>query len=391
MKAAPGGIGKTTVTLFEAVHIALGLPLYGLQIYKPGPVVILTAEDSREMLVARLRRIAEGMGLTAVQIAQVMRLVRISDVSGAGYRLTEIIADTVRPAAFADALAEGLAELAPVLVTIDPAVSFGVGESRVNDAEQGLIEAARRLRKALNCCIRYIHHTGKQNARDKTTDQYTGRGGSAFADGCRMVHILQPLDAAAWRKATGMDLEPGDNGLILARPKMSYCPPQGDILLRRRGYLFEHVEGTGADPMGALRRDGETIMTIMRELDRPTQNTLTAMDTGLSRDRCRAVVRYLIDAGMVDYRDNTQRGGAQKYLHVIAADGPRTFRAPADLAAGEELPENEPSCAAAYREEKTRAPSRGFSPCDPEVSDANTRAPSAHLAHLDGEAWETDL
>ena len=128
VKAAPGGIGKTTVTLFEAVHIALGLPLYGLQIYKPGPVGILTAEDSREMLVARLRRIAEGMGLTAAQIAQVMRLVRISDVSGAGYRLTEIIADTVRPAAFADALAEGLAELAPVLVTIDPAVSFGVGE-----------------------------------------------------------------------------------------------------------------------------------------------------------------------------------------------------------------------------------------------------------------------
>ena len=111
VKAAPGGVGKTTVTLFEAVHIALGLPLYGLQIYKPGPVVILTAEDSREMLVARLRRIAEGMGLTAAQIAQVMRLVRISDVSGAGYRLTEIIADTVRPAAFADALADGLAEL----------------------------------------------------------------------------------------------------------------------------------------------------------------------------------------------------------------------------------------------------------------------------------------
>ena len=173
---------------------------------------------------------------------------------------------------------------------------------------------------------------------------------------------------------------------------MSYCPPQGDILLRRRGYLFEHVEAIDADPMGALQRDGDALIAIMKEQDRPTQNILTAMDTGLSRDRTRAVVRYLIDAGMVEYRENTQRGGAQKYLHVIeTASEPHTFRAPADLAAGEGLPETTPSCAAAYREEKARAPTRGLSPCDPKASDATTRAPSAHLAHLDGENWESDL
>ena len=281
--------------------------------------------------------------------------------------------------------------LAPVLVTIDPAVSFGVGESRVNDAEQGLIEAARRLRKALNCCIRYIHHTGKQNARDKTTDQYTGRGGSAFADGCRMVHILQPLDAAAWRKATGLDLEPGDNGLILARPKMSYCPPQGDILLRRRGYLFEHVEGIDADPMGALRRDGDALIAIMRELDYPTQNTLETIDTGLGRNRTRAVVRYLLDTGLVESRKNPRSGGAQKYLHIMGSGSGAPTGAPADLAAGEGLPENGFSCAAAYREESGGAPTAALSPCDSKVRRQPSGAPAAHLAHLDGKAWESDL
>ena len=34
---APGGTGKTTLVLFEAVHIALGLPLFGLRIANPGP------------------------------------------------------------------------------------------------------------------------------------------------------------------------------------------------------------------------------------------------------------------------------------------------------------------------------------------------------------------
>jgi RecA-family ATPase len=391
---APGGTGKTTLTLYEATHIALGLPLYGLRVFRAGPVVILTAEDSREMLVARLRRITEALSLTPDQLDKVRSRVLISDVSGEGLRLTEMLDDVVRPSVFADTLADRLRDLAPVVVVIDPAVSFGVGESRVNDAEQGLIEAARRLRRALNCCIRYVHHSGKQNARDKTTDQYSGRGGSAFADGARMVHVLQPLDASAWHKATGTDLTPGDSGLILARPKISYCPPQGDILLQRFGYLFEQVEAAESDPMGDLQRDAETILAAVRELDRPTQNTLTAMNTGLSRDRTRAVIRCLLDDGRLEYRENTQRGGAQKYLAATAAVEPHTYRAPCESDASEETPENDPSCAAAYREEKTRAPTRGLSSPDPKVSGSPTRAPTAQLAHLDGESgesWEGEL
>jgi RecA-family ATPase len=51
-------------------------------------------------------------------------------------------------------------------------------------------EVTEKQGKVKNCCVRYIHHSGKQNGRDKATDQYAGRGGSAFADGCRMVHVL---------------------------------------------------------------------------------------------------------------------------------------------------------------------------------------------------------
>ena len=58
---AAGGMGKTTLKLFEAIHVALGLLLYGLIIHKPGAVLIITAEDSREMLVARLREIAKAL------------------------------------------------------------------------------------------------------------------------------------------------------------------------------------------------------------------------------------------------------------------------------------------------------------------------------------------
>lgn len=382
---APGGMGKTTMVLHEAVHIPLALPLYGLKILRPGPVVILTAEDSREMLVARLRRIAESMGLTPAQIEQVRRDVRILDVSGTGTRLTEVRDDVVVPSPYVGELADALRELEPSLVTIDPAVSFGVGESRVNDAEQGLIEAGRRLRRALNCCVRYIHHSGKQNGRDKATDQYAGRGGSAFADGARMVHVLQSVSAADWHKATRTELEPGDNGLILARPKMSYCAPQDPIYIRRRGYRFDAVPTVQSDPLAALERDAQTLLHIINTTEEPTQNMLVAMDTGLSRDRTRTVVHHLVETGRAEYRESKSgRGGKRKYL--VAE--PHTARPPIENADSEDSADSADWCAAALREGRTRTPKCGPSPHDPLPSG---RTPAHQTAQPHTKPWGGDL
>lgn len=323
---APGGVGKTTLQLFEAVHIALGRPLYGLTVRKPGPVLILTAEDSREMLVARLRAICADMGLSNDEVRRVRELVRISDVSGNGLRLTEVVADVVMPCETIDDLVRGCLKLAPVLIVIDPAVSFGVGESRVNDAEQGLIEAGRKLRNALNCCVRYIHHSGKNNARDRAVDQYAGRGGSAFADGARMVHVLQPLTPDEWRTETGQSLEPGSTALMLARPKMSYCPPQGPLYIKRTGYRYEAIEPLQTDAEAIQRERGDKVLAAIRqEIERghfPTRHSLEGADTGLSRQQLRQSLAWLESAGMIEERKRPDAGsrGARTYLHPATGE-----------------------------------------------------------------------
>jgi RecA-family ATPase len=316
---APGGTGKTTLLLFEAIHVVLGVTLYGLTIHTPGPVLIITGEDTRQMLIARLRLMVEAMNLDAAAIATVMRDVGISDVSDRGLKLTTVIDDVVLPSPLVDIIIAEARTLQPVLVVIDPAISFGVGEARVNDAEQGLIEAARRIRGELRCCVRYVHHSGKVNARDKVLDQYAGRGGSAFADGARMVAVLQPVTPDEWRKATGAPMLAGENGMVLARPKLSYCPPQPDILISRKGYAFAYMTRAESDPAGKLQANCDQILrAIVADLDkgnRHTQRSLEALNV-MPRSDLRDAVSTLIARGLVEHADIPERrkGGPQTYL-----------------------------------------------------------------------------
>lgn len=323
---APGGTGKTTLILYIAIHIILGLSLFGLRIFKTGPVLIITAEDGREMLVARLRAIANAMELNEAERAKIIQGVMLSDVSGSSFRLTKIQSDVVKPSAGVDEVIRGCQTRRPVLVVIDPAISFGVGESRVNDAEQGLIEVGRRLRKALECCVLYIHHSGKKNAHDRAKDQYAGRGGSAFADGSRMVLVLQNVSLGEWCAETGKNLEKGETGLVLSRPKMSYCPPQDEILINRSGYRFAHFDQ--ARPTEAVKQEKaddtifEFLTTQLVAEHYHTKSTLEASDLRLRRSEIREAIDRLLKSGRVEHQNipaagKARRGGARTYLHPV--------------------------------------------------------------------------
>lgn len=322
---APGGTGKTTMVLFEMVHIVLGLPLFGLKIINPGRVVFLTAEDSREMLVARLRFICNQMNLDEAQMQCVREFILISDVSGTGFKLTEVRRDVVAPSKQVESLITGLQTFKPAVIFIDPAVSFGVGESRVNDAEQGLVDAGRRIRNELGCAVIYVHHTGKQNARDKSGDQYAGRGGSAFADGSRMVQVLQVMEPKEWIAATGDELAQGETGFRLTRPKLSYAQRQGDLFIKRRGHLFFHFDHSSDGVALAVRNNAEKLLArIKRDVSegkQPTQNGLFDIkeELGMTKNEISAGIRRLLAEQRLCHEPTGHkgRGGSREYLRPM--------------------------------------------------------------------------
>ena len=266
MLNAPGGSGKTTITLFESVHIALGMPLYGLEVQSPGCVLFVTAEDSREILIARTRSVIEALDLSDAAKRHAWSRLLFWDVSGNVCRLAELDdGGNIALTGLADAIIAQYRDASLAVVFFDPAISFGVGERLVNDNEQSLILAARRIVRGLNCCVRFVHHTGKANAREKALDQYAGRGGSALADGARMVTVLQSWEDADQQRTPpyGFTLAHGETALILARAKSSYHRPAPRIWLKRNGYAFEHFIEMRCDKNAERRAYADQLHTFL--------------------------------------------------------------------------------------------------------------------------------
>jgi RecA-family ATPase len=318
LRIGPGGSSKTTLAVHEAVVLALGWPVWGRTVMSPVKTVFITREDSREILVARIRSTMLDLMLDEPQQAAVLVNIAVLDFTDISFRLSAVKDDVVIPhRKNLRCLIDILREWGPDWVICDPLVSFGVGESRVNDAEQGLIEAFRVLRNELNCCIEGIHHTGKAVARDKTLDQYAGRGGSALADGARMVAVMQPLTAKEWAKSTGTLLAEGETGLVMAFPKLSYCKPQPPIFIRRKGFAFRMDESVAPrDPDAALRGNANRVHEFLHKAYAEGQRySMSELETIAERMHLtRAVLReacsFLKTEGLVIYHGSRGRMGA---------------------------------------------------------------------------------
>ena len=326
VNVAQGGTGKTTLQLWEAIHIILGIPLYGEKIENPGWVLFVTSEDRRERLVARTREICNAMELSAAQTEKVQRELLIWDVTQAPVKLAMEHDGNILITPLAQYLAEAYSDHPPVMAIFDPTVSFGVSEQKVNDNEQALITAARVITGGLDCCTRFTHHTGKGNARAGAVDQYASRGGSALPDGARMVHVMQTWDAKESKERPPIKLDIGKQTGVLKihRAKLSYAPPGLPVIwIARNGFLFEWAEELKQTPEQIASAQVEQVLQFLRaEIKQERYHSKanveaqrTALD--MSRDEIRAALAELEVSGRIvhyDLPEEQRHGGRQHYL-----------------------------------------------------------------------------
>jgi hypothetical protein len=186
---SPGGVGKSTIGLLDALSIATGEPLSGHAVIKQGGVLIYNAEDPLDELERRAAAMAQHHNIKLADIPNVHLL------SGRSkpivFAKPDSNGDTVINEDAIKRLADWMVKNGIVWAAFDPFVrTHGVNEND-NRAIDKVAQAYQLLAELTGSSIAIVHHTNKGavNAEDSANANHA-RGASALVNAARIAHVL---------------------------------------------------------------------------------------------------------------------------------------------------------------------------------------------------------
>jgi AAA domain-containing protein len=186
---APGGVGKSSLTICEALAMASGRELLGDWTAEGLKVWIYNLEDTRDELE---RRIIAAMQHHAVAPEEVNG--RLFVDTGRERALSTAIKtrdgiQIIKPEM--EALAQEIAAREIDVLVIDPFVSSHQVSENDNGAIDLVAKEWARLADRCNCAIELVHHTRKTNGEEATTE--SGRGATALLAAARSGRVLYKM------------------------------------------------------------------------------------------------------------------------------------------------------------------------------------------------------
>lgn len=241
---SPGGLGKSSMVMVEALAMVSGKPLLDERIHTPEPLRVWywNGEDPNDESARRIQAAAIQHKLTPddiggrlfVDSGREMRL-KLAFMAQGKIELDEALFDEITAA---------LLERKIDVWTIDPFISAHQVSENDNGAIDAVIKRLGIVADRANVAIEVVHHVRKGNGKDATTVE-DARGASALIGGVRSARVLNVMsadiadgakipqkdrysyfcvtngksnmgprsDAGLWRKIVSVDLENG--GLAL--------------------------------------------------------------------------------------------------------------------------------------------------------------------------------
>jgi hypothetical protein len=186
---SPGGTGKSTLTMLDAIALATGQPLSGYEVPNAVPVWLYNVEDPIEELFRRM---------IALSMHHKLPLANLNDI--------HISSGDEVPLVMAKANKDGVHINQDAIVTVtnyirqngikvmivDPFVQ--THEVNENDNMQivNVVRAFGQIARATNCSICFVHHTRKPSGKGKT-DMYDARGASSLVNAVRIAHNVSTM------------------------------------------------------------------------------------------------------------------------------------------------------------------------------------------------------
>jgi len=189
---APGGVGKSSLTICEALAMASGRDLLGDWTAKGLKVWLYNLEDPRDEMDRRIIAAMQHHNVSPEEIEG-----RLYVDTGRERALSTAIqtregVQIIKPEL--DALAGEIEAREIDVLVIDPFVSSHQASENDNGAIDLVAKEWARLADRCNCAIELVHHTRKTNGEEATTE--SGRGASALLAAARSGRVLNKMNDA---------------------------------------------------------------------------------------------------------------------------------------------------------------------------------------------------
>jgi len=263
MTAGAGGGGKSSMTMVEAVSMALGRDLFRGKWQLPtGPlkVWVHNGEDPLEELQRRLGAICMNYELDAHEVANNLFI-----TSGRDTRI--IVAETVdgtvmQVPAVREQIVEQINALGIDVMILDPFIAtHGVNEND-NPAMEKVMWEWRAIAEQGNIAVEIVHHFRKGNGNEASSEDV--RGASALLGACRSVRIASPMSQGEAERYS-IDVKERRRYFWLQNPKANMRPPTDERLWRQ----LVSVELGNAD---GIYTEGDKV-GVVEEWNPPTADT----------------------------------------------------------------------------------------------------------------------
>lgn len=247
---ADGGTGKTTLVLYEAVCLALGIPFLGFPCAKPGKTLLITGEDSFEKIAARLGAIMQQMGLFSEEdkVEIVLNSILIKKDADMCIVMKDKTGFLIPNNLAFNSVMQAIEDFKPAMVIFDPLSSFWGSEAALNDMAKAVSKFMGRLVETAKINVKMINHMGKSSSAGKDMSQFAGRGGTGLPSHSRVNRVMRGIDDVEYKELTGKDLLENESAMICNVSKFTDGSPilNKPFVVLRSGFLFTRIPSNKA-------------------------------------------------------------------------------------------------------------------------------------------------
>lgn len=247
---APGGIGKSTLTVGMALSLSSGSELLGARIYEgPGSVWLWNLEDDRDELARQVTACGMRHSLgpndcgNRLYVDSGLDMALCTAIEGPnGFRIIEPVFDALK--------AEIQARKIDVLV-VDPFVS----SHQVTENDNNMIDAVakrwKRLASETGIAIVLVHHSKKVGGRDVKAED--SRGAVALIAAARVALTLNSMTKEAGEGFGITDEKELRRFIRIDDDKSNRAPPQAAAWFRKASVPLGNADAFGrSDDVGAI-------------------------------------------------------------------------------------------------------------------------------------------